>query len=128
VYSTQQLFGEPLSLDKHEIMICFSESQRNELVCNAHLCQIMRYLTGTFDMRFHENSTRSDLCSIVDFQFEHLGTKKGVSITSLINSGCVLCISLGYLTKLLDATETIDFCFTYSEEIVCSTNHLFEMK
>ena len=51
-----------------------------------------------------------------------------MSITSLINSGCVLSISLGYLTKLLDATETIDFCFTYSEEIVCSTNHLFEMK
>ena len=128
VYSDRQLFKEPLSLDKHETMICFSESQREELVCNAHLCQIMRYLTGTFDMRFHENSTRHDLCSIVDFQFEHLGKKKGVSNTSLINSGCVLCISLGYLTKLLDETETTDFCFTYSEGIVCSTNHIFEMK
>ena len=79
VYSFPQLFKEPLSLDKHETMICFSESQRKELVDNAHLCQIMRYLTGTFDARFHENSVRSDLCSIVDFQFEHLGKKKGVT-------------------------------------------------
>jgi hypothetical protein len=128
VYSFPQLFKEPLSLDKHETMICFSESQRKELVDNAHLCQIMRYLTGTFDARFHENSVRSDLCSIVDFQFEYLGKTKGVTITSLINSGCVLCVSLGYLTKLINETQTNTFCFTYSEEMVCSNNNLFEMK
>ena len=128
VYSFPQLFKEPLSLDKHETMICFSESQRKQLVDNAHLCQIMRYLTGTFDARFHENSVRSDLCSIIDFQFEYLGKTKGVAITSLINSGCVLCVSLGYLTKLINETQTNTFCFTYSEEMVCSNNNLFEMK
>ena len=101
MYNTRLLFKECLSLDHHETTICFSESQRKEIVRNAHLCQIMRYLTGTFDLRFHENSTRSDLCRIVDFQFEHLGTKNSVTLTSLINSGFVLCISLSFLTTLL---------------------------
>jgi hypothetical protein len=98
-----KLHGEPLYLNAHETMICFSDFQIQEIVEEAHISQIHRHFSGAYNVSVQRDSTDQDICNILDFQFKHLaGDSELVTSETLVTLRCVLGISVESLQAILD--------------------------